>query len=224
MSSASSWKPYQKNLFKRSPKHSTHAKVESFQPTNLHREGYSPSSRWLGTALLGDRWLGGGRTTTKSSFRGQKHPTTNTEQRKKSMWVFFWWKFWKGKKMESLENISLFIYLLYFIFFLWGGGYWYSPQKPNVAAEKLLVRNFTTMAAVASLEQVPGCASAPSAASKKWWHVADAEIERMLAEKQRKDEVCFYPGWWCRILKSWVFFWGGWKISSKFVWFSVLGR
>ena len=35
--------------------------------------------------------------------------------------------------------------------------------------------------------------AAPSAASKKWWHVADAEIERMLAEKQGKDQVVSFP-------------------------------
>jgi len=35
--------------------------------------------------------------------------------------------------------------------------------------------------------------SAPSAPSKKWWHVADAEIEQMLAEKQGKDQVVPFP-------------------------------
>ena len=66
--------------------------------------------------------------------------------------------------------------------------------------------------AVVALQQVGQAASAPpeeSAPSKKWWHVADAEIERMLAEKQRKDEV-----WWPRggDVESWsleFFFWGG---------------
>lgn len=51
----------------------------------------------------------------------------------------------------------------------------------------------TSLLLVVASQEVPAAVAgaAPSAASKKWWHVADAEIERMLAEKQGKDQV-----WW----------------------------
>ena len=81
----------------------------------------------------------------------------------------------------------------------------------------------TSLLLVVASEQVPAAVagaaaeeSAPSAPSKKWWHVADAEIEQMLAEKQGKDQVWWLLGGWrmvmCQILKSWVltfFFFGG---------------
>lgn len=54
----------------------------------------------------------------------------------------------------------------------------------------------TSLLLVVASEQVPAAVagaaaeeSAPSAPCKKWWHVADAEIEQMLAEKQGKDQV-----------------------------------
>lgn len=43
--------------------------------------------------------------------------------------------------------------------------------------------------------EVPAATAPPeeSAPSKKWWHVADAEIERMFLEKQWNDEVVPFP-------------------------------
>ena len=93
----------------------------------------------------------------------------------------------------------------------------------------------TSLLLVVASEQVPAAVagaaaeeSAPSAPSKKWWHVADAEIEQMLAEKQGKDQVWWLLGGWrmvmCQILKSWVltfFFWGG-GMKNQFRFFLIL--